>query len=91
MEMYIGLDVSLASTAICAVSAQGKIIKETTAASEPEELVAVLQALPGSVVAVGLEAGPLSQWLHRHLAESGFGAVLMETRHVKGALKAMPI
>lgn len=91
MEMYIGLDVSLASTAICAVSAQGKIIKETTAASEPEELVAVLQALPGSVVAVGLEAGPLSQWLHRHLAEAGFGAVLMETRHVKGALKAMPI
>lgn len=91
MEMYIGLDVSLASTAICVVSAQGTIIKETTATSEPEQLIEVLQALPGSVVAVGLEAGPLSQWLHRHLTEAGFGAVLMETRHVKGALKAMPI
>ena len=91
MDVYIGLDVSLASTAICVVSAQGKVIKETTAASEPEELLAVLQAMPGSVVVVGLEAGPLSQWLYRHLSESGFVAVLMETRQVKGVLKAMPI
>jgi len=63
MDLYIGLDVSLASTAICVVSAQGKMIKETTAASEPGELVAVLRAMPGSVVGMGLEAGPLSQWL----------------------------
>lgn len=91
MEIYIGLDVSLASTAICAVSAQGKIVKETTAASEPEDLVATLKAMPGNVIAVGLEAGPLSQWLYRHLTDAGFAAVLMETRQVKGALKAMPI
>lgn len=90
MDLYIGLDVSLASTAICVVSAQGKLIKETTAASEPDELLAVLRAIPGNVVAVGLEAGPLSQWLYRHLTEAGFVAVLMETRQVKGALKAMP-
>src|SRR6056297_3361833 len=91
MEIYIGLDVSLASTAICAVSAQGKIVKETTAASEPKDLVATLKAMPGDVVAVGLESGPLSQWLYRHLNDAGFAAVLMETRQVKGALKAMPI
>ena len=40
MDVYIGLDVSLATTAICVVSAQGEIVKETTAAGEPEELVA---------------------------------------------------
>ncbi|ARU01884.1 IS110 family transposase [Yoonia vestfoldensis] len=91
METYIGLDVSLASTAICTVSAQGKIVKETTAVSEPEDLVATLKAIPGAVVAVGLEAGPLSQWLYRHLTDAGFATVLMETRQVKGALKAMPI
>jgi len=90
MDLYIGLDVSLASTAICVVSAQGKLIQETTAASEPEELVAVLRAITGNVAAVGLEAGPLSQWLYRHLVEAGFAAVLMETRQVKGALSAMP-
>ena len=91
MDLYIGLDVSLASTAICAVSGQGKVINETTAASEPEELVRALGSLPGDVIAVGLEAGPLSQWLHKHLIEADFDTVLMETRQVKGALQAMPI
>jgi len=91
MEMYIGLDVSLASTAICVVSAHGKVIREATAASEPEELVRALRRLPGTVVGVALEAGPLSQWLHKHLTEADFDTVLMETRQVKGALKAMPI
>ncbi len=91
MDFYIGLDVSLATTAICAVSTQGKVLKETTAASEPEELVRALRSLPGTVVALGLEAGPLSQWLHRALVDAGFDAVLMETRQVKGALQAMPI
>lgn len=91
MDHFIGLDVSLASTAICILNTHGKVAKETTAASEPEELVAALRALSGKVVAVGLEAGPLSQWLHKHLTEAGFETVLMETRQVKGALKAMPI
>jgi len=45
----------------------------------------------GSIAAIGLEAGPLSQWLHRGLTEASLEAVLMETRQVKGALKAMPI
>ena len=54
MDLYIGLDVSLASTAICAVSAHGKVIKEATAASEPEDLVRALRDLPGTVIGVGL-------------------------------------
>lgn len=40
---------------------------------------------------VALKAGPLSQRLHKGLTDAGFEAVLMETRQVKGALKAMPI
>jgi len=91
MDLYIGLDVSLASTALCVLSALGKVVKETAAPSEPEDLVRVLRGLSGRVVGVGLEAGPLSQWLYQHLTEAGFPTVLMETRQVKGALKAMPI
>ncbi|WP_372921662.1 hypothetical protein [Roseovarius sp.] len=90
MDLYIGLDVSLASTAICVVSSHGKVIRETTAPSEPEELERALRSLSGTVVGVGLEAGPLSQWLHRQLIEAGFETVLMETRQVKGALKVAP-
>ncbi|WP_372573533.1 IS110 family transposase [Ruegeria jejuensis] len=91
MDLFIGFDVSLESTAICVLSDCGKVVKEASAASEPEVLTAFLRDLSGNVEVVGLEAGPLSQWLYRHLTAAGFEVVLMETRHVKGALKAMPI
>ncbi len=91
MRLFIGLDVSLAKTAICVVSEHGKIVQEAEVASEPELLLAWLHTLDGTIAALGLEAGPLSQWLHRGLTDAGLDAVLMETRQVKGALKAMPI
>ena len=91
MDLYIGFDVSVASSAMCGLSEKGKLVKEATCPTEPEDLVKMLNALPGRVVAVGLEAGPLSQWLYQHLTEAGFPTVLMETRQVKGALQAMPI
>jgi transposase len=91
MDLFIALDVSLASTALCALNAHGKVVKEAKVDSEPEALIAALRALPGNIVAVGLEAGPLSQWLHLHMSDAGFTVVLLETRQVKGALKAMPL
>jgi len=37
---------------------------------------------------IGLEAGPLSQWLSSRLAEAGLPVVCIETRHTKAFLKA---
>ena len=91
MKLFVGLDVSLAKTAICVVSEHGKIMKEAQVASEPEELVRWVREQEGTIAAIGLEAGPLSQWLHRGMSAAGLDVVLMETRQVKGALKAMPI
>jgi len=91
MKLLIGLDVSLAKTAICVVNEHGKIVKETEVASEPEALARFTGTLSGTIAVIGLEAGPLSQWRHRGLTEAGLDVVLMETRQVKGALKAMPI
>ena len=91
MEIYIGLDVSLATTAICVLGEKGKIVTEEQVASEPDSLVAFMNELPHEIAAIGLEAGPLSHWLHKGLTDAGFEAVLMETRQVKAALKAMPI
>lgn len=91
MNVFIGLDVSLASTAICAVTEQGQITHATSAPSEPEALVRALAEVEGTILCVGLEAGPLSQWLHKHLTEAGIDMILMETRQVKSVLKAMPI
>ena len=40
---------------------------------------------------IGLEAGPLSQWLYAGLRRAGCEVVLLETRHVKAALSAMMV
>jgi len=37
---------------------------------------------------IGLEAGPLSQWLFSALAEAGLPVICVETRHMKAVLKA---
>lgn len=88
---FIGLDVSLASTAICVLGPQGKVVDELQADSEPVALVRAIGTLPYTIDAIGLEAGPLSQWLSKGIEEAGFDVILMETRLVKAALKAMPI
>ena len=64
---------------------------EAQVASTPEALVGFLGKLEHEIAAIGLEAGLLSHWLHKGLTDAGFEAVLMETRRVKAALKAMPI
>ena len=91
MDVYIGLDVSLASTAVCVLSEKGKVLREATVDSEPDALVLFLQDLPQAISCVGLEAGPLSQWLYKEMTDAGVPTVLMETRQVKGFLKTMPI
>jgi transposase len=91
VEHYAGLDVSLELTSVCIVDAGGEIVCEAKVASEPEALIGFLAARELPIVRVGLEAGPLSQWLHSGLARAGFDAVLLETRHVKAALSAMTV
>ena len=91
MDHFVGIDVSLESCAVCIVNQSGAVLREAKVACEPETLSGFLCGLELDITCVGLEAGPLSQWLVRHLREAEFEAVLMETRQVKGALKAMPI
>ena len=91
MEHYAGLDVSLELTSVCIVDAQGGIVRETKVASHPEDLVRHLRSLEHPITRIGLEAGPLSQWLHAGLTGAGFEAALLETRHVKAALSAMTV
>ena len=64
---------------------------EAKVASEPEVLIGFLRGQRVEIGRVGLEAGPLSQWLHAALVGAGFEAVLLETRHVKAALSAMTV
>lgn len=91
MEHYAGLDVSLEQTSVCVVDAQGQVLREVKVVSEPDALIRFLACQKLKIARVGLEAGPLSQWLHAGLATAGYEAVLLETRHVKAALSAMTV
>jgi transposase len=66
----------------------GKIIREVKVASEPDALLAVLADTAYHFKRIGLEAGPLSQWLFSALAEAGLPVICVETRHMRAALKA---
>jgi transposase len=85
------LDVSLDETAICIVNEDGIIVTEGKAASEPDDLVRWLAATGLMITRIGLEAGPLSPWLHTGLRAAGLPAICIETRRMKGATAAMAV
>jgi transposase len=88
MEHFVGLDVSVKETSACIVDETGRILREVKIASEPEALLAVLTSRAYQIKRIGLEAGPLSQWLFNGLAEAGLPVICVETRHMRAALKA---
>jgi transposase len=88
MDYFAGLDVSVKETSICVVDDAGKIVREARVASEPEALLQVLTNNTYRFKRIGLEAGPLSQWLYSVLAEAGLPVICVETRHMRAALKA---
>src|SRR5467141_4199274 len=91
MEYYAGIDVSLESASLCVVDATGRIVREAKVASEPETLIEWFRGLGIAVTRIGLEAGPLSQWLYAGIRDAGLAVELLETRHVRDAFKAMPV
>ena len=72
MKHYAGLDVSVKETSVCIVDASGKICREKKVVSHPEDLVAILSDPALNLERVGLEAGPMSQWLFEGLAKPAF-------------------
>lgn len=91
MKHYAGIDVSLEASSVCVVDAEGRIVREAKVLSEPDVLIAWFEDLAAPVERIGLEAGPLSQWLHAAMAKAGLAVELLETRHVRTAFKTMPV
>src|SRR5205814_1902385 len=86
-----GIDVSLECSCVCVIDANGKILREAKVASEPEALIAWVRSLGFGLERIGLEAGPLSQWLFAAMKAAGLAVELLETRHVRKAFEAMPV
>ena len=82
MEHYAGLDVSVKETSVCVIDGTGKVIQEVKVATEPDTIRAVLVDDTFAIERIGLEAGPLSQWLYSGLAEAGLPVICVETRHM---------
>ena len=86
MDHFAGLDVSVKETSVCVVDETGKIVREVKVASEPQGLLAVLANPAYHFKRIGLEAGPLSQWLYSALAEAGLASDLCrDPTHAGGA------
>ena len=91
MNHYVGIDVSLEASSVCVVDGNGKIACEGKIVSEPDALIVWLRDLKVELTRIGLEAGPPSQWLYAAMRQAGLAVELLETRHVRNALKTMPV
>lgn len=91
MRKVVGLDISLTKTSVCVLELDGTIIWQGKVDSEPGPIIAKLAAWQNDIDKVGLEACPLSEWLHGHLTDAGFTAVCVETNHAQRFLSTRPV
>ena len=89
MNVFIGLDVSLRSVAMCVLSTEGDLIEETYLDCEVEAISDHIRTRGYSVGRIGFEAGTMSQALFHGLTAEGFDVVCMESRQVSAAMSAM--
>jgi transposase len=91
VDYFAGLDVSLEEVSICVVDGAGSVVREARVASEPEAVAQWFSGLGLPMARVGLEAGPLSPWLHSELVARGLPAVCIETRRMRSATELMAV
>src|SRR6202795_3763285 len=91
MAHFVGLDVSVKETSVCVVDDVGKVILEQKVPTEPADIIALLTSLGETYGRIGIEAGPLSQWLVNALRAAELPVICVETRHMKALLTAQQI
>jgi len=77
MAYYIGLDVSVESTAVCVIDAAGCVKKEFSARNHAEDLANALDPFSDEIAGIGLEAGPISGLLVGGLKQRGYDLPLI--------------
>src|SRR5271169_4535253 len=91
MVHFVGLDVSVKETSVCVVDDTGKVILEQKVPTEPADIIALLSSFGVTYSRIGIEAGPLSQWLVNALTAADLPVICVETRHMKALLTAQQI
>lgn len=91
MRKVVGLDISLKKIAVCVLDRDGQLVWQGKVDAEPGPLAEKLRPWRDEIDLVGLEACPLSEWLHRHLVADGYNAVCVETRQAQRFLSTRPV
>lgn len=60
------------SPSVCVVDADGRIVREAKVLSEPDALSTWFADHGVAMERIGLEAGPLSQWLYAGMTKGGW-------------------
>ncbi|MCP5113433.1 MAG: IS110 family transposase [bacterium] len=89
MKYYVGLDVSVKLPAVCIVDETGTVVRDAALCTESSSLASFLKGTGLRFERIGLEAGPLSSWLHNGLSAAGLPVIVVEARHMQTALSAM--
>jgi hypothetical protein len=91
MAHFVGLDVSVKETSVCVVDDTGKVILEQKVATEPADIIALLTSLGVTYGRIGIEAGPLSQWLVNALTAAELPVICVETRHMNDIISQIDL
>ncbi|KIX11865.1 IS110 family transposase [Dethiosulfatarculus sandiegensis] len=86
MAHYVGLDVSLDETSICALDENGNTVWQGKTSSKPEAIAKALSVKAPEAIKIGFETGPLSTWHWHSFKEMGLPVVCLDARHAKAAL-----
>jgi transposase len=86
MGNYVGLDVSLQSTAICILDEKGKRIEEREVESTPQAIHEFLFKTGLVIEQIGLESGNLTHYLKKGLLKKGYQVAIMESRKMAAIL-----
>ncbi|MDF1587000.1 IS110 family transposase, partial [Marinimicrococcus flavescens] len=89
MKLYVGLDVSQATTAICVVDGEGRTLAEGMTATEPRAIAAFVRQRAPDAIRLGMETGPLAVWLWNELRALDLPVICMDARHANAGLKVM--
>jgi transposase len=87
MKQYIGLDISMKFTAICAIDQDGKILMETTCPTNPECIYRAIQHVNlQNIHKMCLETGTLSHYLCEELQAKGLPIICVDARRASAFL-----
>ena len=92
MKQYAGIDVSLERSSVCVVEGKRRYFARGQSGQRTGGTDRLVRVRPVSTLRrIGLEAGPLSQWLFAAMRQAGLAVELLETRQGRKAFEAMPV